>query len=166
MNRIVEQFEKSFGVIKSRKDWPKIYVAVDIHETCVVPTWSTKIDDEFYEDCKETLQMMSEDKEVCLILWSCSREELNVKYREFFATHDINFDYINENPECPSTTYANFERKLYFNVGLDDKFAFRPKAKGRTKSDWYHLRSYFIKRKWARNAVKLTDELVNVLPDV
>lgn len=163
MNRIVEQFEKSFDVIKTRKDWPKIYVAVDIHETCVVPTWSTRIDDEFYEHCKQTLQMMSDDPEVCLILWSCSKQELNVKYKEFFASHGINFDYINENPECPSTAYADFDTKLYFNVGLDDKFGFKPKSLKNSPSDWHHLRVYFRKRKWARNAKKLADNLESIL---
>jgi hypothetical protein len=45
-------------------------------------------------------------------------------YRSHFAEEGIRFDYANENPEVGKTSFQNFEVKLYFNVGIDDKFGF------------------------------------------
>ena len=135
MNRIIKCFEKAFETAK-RKDWNKIYIAVDLHETCLRPTWSKTLSHEYYEYAKETLQLLSEKKEICLILWSCSLPEFNKQYSDFFKESNINFDYINENPECKSTSYADFETKLYFSVGLDDKFGFDP------DEDWHPLYEY------------------------
>ena len=33
---------------------------------------------------------------------------------------------IEKNPEVGNTSFQNFEAKLYFNVGIDDKFGFEP----------------------------------------
>lgn len=136
MNRIVKQFEKAFRVAKER-NFDKIYVGVDIHETCLKPTWSTTLSTEFYEHAKEALQLISNHPNVIMILWSCSLTEHNDKYHNFFKDHGIKFHYINQNPECKSTEFADFESKLYFNVGLDDKFGFDP------DEDWKHLIEYF-----------------------
>ena len=135
MNRIVKTFEKAFETAK-RKNWDRIYVAVDSHETVLKPTWSKTLSHEYYEYAKETLQLLSQKKEICLILWSCSLPEFNQQYLDSFAKDGINFDYVNENPECPSTDYANFDLKLYFSLGLDDKFGFMP------NEDWKALHDY------------------------
>ena len=45
-----------------------------------------------------------------------------------FAEEGIHFDYANENPEVGNTSFQDFEVKLYFNVGIDDKFGFEPEA--------------------------------------
>jgi hypothetical protein len=139
-NRMVRQFEKQFELIK-KKGWRKIYVGVDIHETILKPTWSTELSTEYYEYSKETLRLMNDDPQVCLILWSCSLPHLNESYYDFFVEAGIVFDYINENPECPSTEYANFDDKLYFNVGIDDKFGFD------VERDWKELYLYFLKKR-------------------
>ena len=52
------------------------------------------------------------------------------EYRSRFAEEGIHFDYANENPEVGNTSFQNFEVKLYFNVGIDDKFGFEP------ETDW------------------------------
>jgi hypothetical protein len=136
MNRIVRQFEKAFDVMRKR-NFPQIFVAVDIHETILKPTWSKDLSTEYYENAKETLQLMSDNKNICLILWSCSLPKFNQMYKEFFEKDGIVFDYINENPECLSTEYADFDSKLYFSVGLDDKFGFE------VEEDWVELHAYF-----------------------
>ena len=56
-------------------------------------------------------------------------EKMN-EYRAHFAEEGIHFDYANENPEVGNTSFQNFEAKLYFNVGIDDKFGFEP------ETDW------------------------------
>ena len=134
MNRIVKCFEKAFETAK-KKNWDKIYIAVDLHETCLKPTWQVELSKEFYPFAKEALMLLSERKDICLILWSCSLPEINKQYSAFFKENNINFNYINENPECKSTSYADFETKLYFSVGLDDKFGFEIE-------DWQALYKY------------------------
>ena len=56
--------------------------------------------------------------------------EKMAEYRALFAEEGIHFDYANENPEVGNTSFQNFEVKLYFNVGIDDKFGFEP------ETDW------------------------------
>ena len=129
MNRILKTFIKAQETAKER-NWDRIYVGVDIHSTVLKPTYSTKLSSEYYPFAKEVLKMLSDMPEVCLILWSCSLPEINKEYSDFFKQDGINFDYINENPECPSTDYANFDLKLYFSLGFDDKFGFEP------EEDW------------------------------
>ena len=137
MNRIVKAFEKAFETAK-KKNWDKIYIGVDLHETCLKPTWQKDLSKDFYPYAKEVLQILSKRKDICLILWSCSLPEVNKQYSDFFKENDIIFDYINENLECKSTEYADFETKLYFSVGLDDKFGFDP------DEDWEILNNYFL----------------------
>ena len=45
----------------------------------------------------------------------------------------IRFDYANENPEVGKTSFQNFVVKLYFIVGIDDKFGFV------AETDWLKL---------------------------
>lgn len=137
MNRIVKAFVKAEETAK-RKGWDRLYVAVDLHETCLKPTWQKDLSKDFYPYAKEVLQILSERKDICLILWSCSLPEVNKQYSDFFKENGIIFDYINENLECKSTEYADFETKLYFSVGLDDKFGFDP------DEDWEILQKYFL----------------------
>ena len=136
MNRIINVFDKAYRVSKER-NFNRIFVGVDIHETILKPTWSRTLSTEYYENAKEALQLLSEREEICLILWSCSLVEDNQAYYEFFKKDGINFDYINSNPECPSTHFANFDLKLYFSIGLDDKFGFIP------EEDWLAIKEYY-----------------------
>jgi hypothetical protein len=137
MNRIVKSFEKAFKTAK-KKGWSRLYIAIDLHETAILPTWQKEISTEYYPFAKEVLLMLSERTDMCLILWSCSLPEINKEYFDFFKKDGINFDYINENPEVTSTDYADFETKLYFSVGLDDKFGFDP------EEDWEELYNYLF----------------------
>jgi hypothetical protein len=137
MNRIVNTFEKAFQTAK-KKNWDKIYIAVDLHETALLPTWQKEISTEYYPYAKESLKLMSGMNDICMILWSCSLPHINKEYFDFFKNDGINFDYINENPECKSTDYADFETKLYFSVGLDDKFGFDP------NKDWEEIYYYLV----------------------
>lgn len=140
MNRMVQQFEKSFKVAHER-GWNKIYVGLDIHETVMEPTWSKDLSTKFYDNSLETLKLMSDDENVCIILWSSSLDESNEFYKNILAENGVNVNYVMHNPECPSTDYANFDKKMYFNVGLDDKFGFIP------NEDWPELYSYFLDKK-------------------
>ena len=137
MNRIVKTFISAQRVAKER-EWNRIYIGCDIHSTTLKPTYSTELSKVYYPFAKDVLQKLSAMPEVCLILWSCSLPEINKEYFDFFKQDGINFDYINENPECSSTEYADFDTKLYFSVGLDDKFGFDP------DKDWEALKEYLF----------------------
>lgn len=57
-----------------------------------------------------------------IILWTCRTDNFERKYLseaiEWCEQHDIIFDYINENPECP---WGDNTRKLYANIYIDDR---------------------------------------------
>ena len=120
---IRKAFEAAF-VRMREKNWEKIYVAVDIHDTILRACYDDEETYDYLPLAKETLRMMSLREDVCLILWSsCHRDKL-AEYARHFQDDGIKFDYINENPEVENTRLQNFEEKLYMNVGLDDKFGF------------------------------------------
>ena len=137
MNRIVKTFKLAFRTAKERS-WDKTYIGCDIHSTILKPTWQKEISTEYYPYAKESLKLMSGMDDICMILWSCSLPHINKEYFDFFKNDGIKFDFINENPECASTDYANFETKLYFSVGLDDKFGFDP------DKDWEEIYYYLL----------------------
>ena len=109
------------------KQWDCLYWAFDIHETIIVPNWSTsKIPLEFYPHAKEVLQLVSQRKDIVRILFTCSHPEEIVVYQEHFASHDIYFDYVNENPDVLNLKYGHYDKKPYFNVLFEDKAGFDP----------------------------------------
>jgi hypothetical protein len=148
MNRMVKQFELQFELLKKNypHKWPApyIFVGVDMHQTVVKPTWSNDASEEFYSKALQTMQMMSEDPEVTLILWTSSVPEQAQAYLENMKDLGVEFKYFNENPEAANTPYGDYTRKLYFNVGLDDKFGFMP------DEDWPALWDLFRDRQVAR----------------
>ena len=120
---ITKPFELAFNR-KIEKNWEKIYVIVDIHDTILRACYENEETFDYFPYAKEALQLMTNRDDICLILWSgCHKEQLD-NYKRHFAEEGILFDYTNENPEVGNTSFQNFEVKLYFNVGIDDKFGF------------------------------------------
>lgn len=109
---------------KTEKHWEKIYVLVDIHDTIFHACYQQEETYDYMPLAKEALQQMSCRDDICLILWSGCHEDTLHKYLRHFEENNIHFDYANENPEVGNTSFQNFEVKLYFNVGIDDKFGF------------------------------------------
>ena len=126
---IEKVFEAAFDR-KREKCWEKIYVVVDIHDTILRACYESEETFDFYPYAREALQLMTSRDDICLILWSGCYEEQMAVYRSRFAEEGIRFDYANENPEVKKTSFQNFEQKLYFNVGIDDRFGFEP------ETDW------------------------------
>ncbi|MBR5736307.1 MAG: hypothetical protein IKX60_05910 [Bacteroidales bacterium] len=126
---ITDAFEKAF-VRKHEKGWEKIYVIVDIHDTILHACYDKGESYDYFPFAKEALQMMSSRDDICLILWSGSPIEILKTYRDRFAVDGILFEYINENPEVENSAFQDFDKKLYFNVGIDDRFGFEP------EKDW------------------------------
>ena len=142
---INKAIDKAFCIAESR-GWDKIYVAVDIHDTIVASNYSkTSISTTFYPMAKKVLQYLSRRKDVVLILYTCSHPEESVLYSKFFESNDIHFDYINCNPEVENHGYGCYDKKIYFNVLIEDKAGFDANVDWEVVFDAfqeYHLRSY------------------------
>ena len=126
---IAKAFEVAFNN-KKAKNWEKIYVVVDIHDTILRACYEKKETYDYFPYAKEALRLMTNRDDICLILWSSCHDEQLAAYRSHFAGEGIHFDYVNGNPEVGKTSFQNFEVKLYFNVGIDDKFGFE------AETDW------------------------------
>ncbi|MEL7145641.1 MAG: hypothetical protein AAFO69_04675 [Bacteroidota bacterium] len=110
---------------KQLKGWEYSYWAIDLHETVLKPNWSTEVTPlEFYPLAKETLQLISKQTDIVLIMYTCSHPDEVDRYLKFFKAHDINFKYVNENPEVVNMRYGFFDQKPYFNVLFEDKAGF------------------------------------------
>ena len=106
------------------KKWDKIYVLVDIHNTIFRPSYRNKEQFIWFKGAKESLQFMTKCKNICLILWTSSYEDKVNEYMKVFEENEIHFDYVNENPEVKNDDLGCYDGKLYFNIGIDDKFGF------------------------------------------
>ncbi|MEO6303718.1 MAG: hypothetical protein ABIP51_11170 [Bacteroidia bacterium] len=137
-NRLVKQLHKSFELLKTR-NWDKIFIAVDIHDTVMKSTYSDTLSYEYYSDALDTLKLMSNHKDICLILWTSSNKNNAKAYFDALKEKGINMDYINENPEVADKHYADYTSKFYINLILDDKAGFLPEL------DWPALKDYMNK---------------------
>jgi len=133
--------EKSFdGAFKRMKDrnWEKIYVLVDIHDTIFEACYYDKEEYKWYPYAKECLDIMSHAQQISLILWTSTHKNVINEYLGYFKANGINFDYVNSNTETKNTTLSCFDEKTYFNVGIDDEFGFE------AETDWKTLYDYLV----------------------
>ena len=119
-----------FEFDKARKrGWKQIYLFVDLHDTVLEPSYhGGDISRKCFEGAIECLQEFSKRKDVILVLYTSSKEDHIEEYRKFFAQFGIHFTYVNENPDQENTAYADFAKKPYMNLILDDKAGFDPKT--------------------------------------
>lgn len=133
---------KSFDRALERKlarNWEKIYILVDVHDTIFEASYHNKEEYKWYPYAKETLEIMSRLNEISLILWSSTHETvLRETYWSVFLENNIQFDYININPETENNDLSCFDSKTYFNVGIDDKFGFE------AETDWEIIYNYLV----------------------
>lgn len=136
---IGKAIHKAFEMAKAR-NWEKMFVAVDIHDTAVVSNYSgNRIPTMFYPNAKEVLQYLSERPDITLIMFTSSHPHEMQKYKVFFEENGIYFKFINENPDCPSTGYGCYDKKFYFNVLIEDKAGFDADV------EWEEVRREFEK---------------------
>lgn len=134
---MIDTLHKQFENAKI-KGWDKVYICVDIHDTIVHRNYVENVlPTDFLFGAEETLKYLSTRKDVCLILYSCSHPHEIVKYLEFFESKGIHFKYCNENPEVPNNALGCYDKKLYFNILLDDK-------SGWIESDWIIIYDFFM----------------------
>jgi hypothetical protein len=133
--------EKSFeGAFKRMKDrnWEKIYVLVDIHDTILKACYHNEETHEWFPYAKEALDIMSHAQQISLILWTSTHNNVIKEYVDFFKKNGITFDMVNINHETKNTDLSCFDDKTYFNVGIDDKFGFE------AETDWEILYNYLV----------------------
>ena len=107
---------------KEKKNWKKVYIAIDLHDTIVEGKYNLNNDGaNFFPNVLNVLRHLSNRSDVCLILWTSSYDIPIQISLDKLSEYDIDFNYINENPECPNTQLCNFDGKFYFNILIDDK---------------------------------------------
>jgi hypothetical protein len=122
--------------IKLLRGWDRTFWAFDIHGTLIKPNYtSERIPTELYEHAIDVLKLLTDDPEVCLMLYTCSHPSEIKEYVEFFNSHGINFEYVNVNPEVKTDLggYGCYDKKPYFNILFEDKAGFDP------ESDWIEV---------------------------
>lgn len=120
---IKKAFEKK--EIRGWDKWPKMYVLIDLHDVIIAGTYTRNNDGKkLYPYAKDVLKNMTKNNKLCLILWTSSHKDAIDDICLWLKDFDIQFDYINENPECFSTEILNVESKLYFDLLFDDKAGF------------------------------------------
>lgn len=136
---ILSAFEKAYKR-KEEKNWFKIFIFCDIHETILYPDYSNTKPLKFYYYAKETLQLLSTLKDVELGLYTCSHPEEIENYQKFFKENDINFIYVNKNPDVSDSRYGYYQDKPYFNILLEDKSGFD------AETDWLPIYEWINKK--------------------
>ena len=140
---IKEMFEHA-----EKKKWFETYWSFDIHGTISKPDYR-KDNKEiiYYPYAKETLKILSERKDIIMIMNTSSYpDELEI-YKKQFKNDNINFNYFGENPEVTSAggSFGYYKTKFYFNVEFEDKAGFDPKR------DWKFLYEYFLNTEYRPN---------------
>lgn len=136
---IIKAFGQAFKRSKE-KNWDYIYVLVDVHGTIFKPSYYDIEKYEYYPCAKTTLQLLTVNPKIKLILWTSSYTNVINQYLRVMEKDCIKFDFINRNDDVKDTDIQYFGDKLYFNVGLDDKFGFDP------EKDWEEILDYFSKK--------------------
>lgn len=132
---------KNTFATKKAKQWPEIYICVDLHGT-IIPSGRSSNDQKdhlkFYEEAKEVLQWISKRDDIFLILWTSTPVARQASVDEWFRENGIKIDFWNENPHAKDTPRSSFAKKFYFNILLDDRAGFDP------QTDWKAIKQELI----------------------
>jgi hypothetical protein len=141
--------KQHFEAMERHKSWDFTYWAFDLHGTIIVPNYKHgDIPREFYPYAKKVLQMLTKRDDICMYIYTCSHPHEQEKYIKYFKDNDINFKWVNENPEVETQNngYGYYVDKPYFNVLFEDKAGFDP------MEDWEDIYDFFKYREmWYGN---------------
>jgi len=120
------------------KGWDRIFVFFDLHGTVIKPNFQEgNVEIDYYPYAKETLQLLSQQDDIDLSIYTCSHEHEIVEYQRLFKEDGINFKYVNENPDVPTNGYGNYDVKPYMNILFEDKSGFFG------ETDWLPIYNHF-----------------------
>lgn len=118
--------EKAYQ-IKKERGWDKLYWAVDWHDTLFKGMYSKDQKIELYPGAQYTLYILQRTGNILIAYTSTPVLKAEEICKYLYNTYGIHFKYINENPEHKAAgDYADFSKKFYYNVLLDDKAGFDP----------------------------------------
>jgi hypothetical protein len=132
--------QQHFDAISRHSKWAFTYWAFDLHGTIIKPNYTAgSIPTEFYPHAKKVLQMLSKRDDIVMYMYTCSHPHEQEQYVELFKQHDIDFKWVNKNPDVQTDNngYGYYEEKPYFNVLFEDKAGFDP------NEDWEDIWDYF-----------------------
>ena len=137
--RLISYIEKVFNGLNNGS-FKCIYIMVDVHNTILKPTFDKKETFEYFPYAKETLQLLSEKENIKLIMWTSSYDEKIQMYLKHFEENRIIFNFVNENKEYGNVSFACFDTKFYYDIGIDDKFGFD------AENDWKEIYTFLTKK--------------------
>lgn len=137
--RLISYIEKVFNGLNNGS-FKCIYIMVDVHNTILKPTFDKKETFEYFPYAKETLQLLSEKENIKLIMWTSSYDEKIKIYLKHFEENGIIFNFVNENKEYGNVSFACFDTKFYYDIGIDDKFGFD------AEHDWKEIYTFLTKK--------------------
>ena len=137
--RLISYIEKVFNGLNNGS-FKCIYIMVDVHNTILKPTFDKKETFEYFPYAKETLQLLSEKENIKLIMWTSSYDEKIQMYLKHFEENGIIFNFVNENNEYGNVSFACFDTKFYYDIGIDDKFGFD------AENDWEEIYTFLTKK--------------------
>jgi len=123
---IIKAFQEKY-----QRGWDTLYFAVDLHGTIIERYTGENTNS--YDGAEEVLKKLSYMPDVVLILFTSTSIESLQPFYKWCSDRDINFKYLNENPECSGGKIGDFSKKFYYNVLLDDRAGFNP------HTDWHDL---------------------------
>lgn len=121
---IQKMFEHAF-----QKQWFETYWAIDLHGVVIYPNYTKdKKNIVYYPYAKETLQILSKRPDIIMFTYTASYPEQLKGYIEQFEKDNIQFNFINENPDISEAKghFGCFDKKPYYNVVFEDKAGFDP----------------------------------------
>lgn len=136
--RLISYIEKVFNGLNNGS-FKCIYIMVDVHNTILKPTFDKKETFEYFPYAKETLKLLSEKENIKLIMWTSSYDEKIQMYLQHFEENGIIFNFVNENKEYGNVSFACFDTKFYYDIGIDDKFGFD------AEHDWKEIYTFLTK---------------------
>ena len=137
--RLISYIEKVFNGLNNGS-FKCIYIMVDVHNTILKPTFDKKETFEYFPYAKETLKLLSEKENIKLIMWTSSYDDKIKMYLKHFEENGIIFNFVNENKEYGNVSFACFDTKFYYDIGIDDKFGFD------AENDWEEIYTFLTKK--------------------
>lgn len=135
---LISYIEKVFNGLNNGS-FKCIYIMVDVHNTILKPTFDKKETFEYFPYAKETLKLLSDNENIKLIMWTSSYDEKIQMYLKHFEENGIIFNFVNENKEYGNVSFACFDTKFYYDIGIDDKFGFD------AENDWEKIYTFLTK---------------------
>ena len=131
--------EKAFQVKKAR-GWDTLYWAIDFHDTLFKAMYDEHQPIELYPYAEIVLHKLCESNNILIAYTSTPTAKVEAICRYLYNDLGIHFTYINENPAHKAAgNYADFSKKFYYNVLLDDKAGFEP------EKDWQLIKEELIR---------------------